>query len=101
HHGMGRAWKCFSDFSRNLRIHSGSDFIAEISSTTASLSPFFGTNTECAGSCQPKRYPLESSSRCCSWVCAISQLVYPWDPLKSTWKVGFGLPPGPNSTKRE
>ncbi len=27
HHGMGRFSKCFSDFSRNLRIQSGSDFM--------------------------------------------------------------------------
>ena len=45
HHGIGRALKCFSAFSRNFRIHSGSDFMKEISSTTSSDSPFFGSNT--------------------------------------------------------
>ena len=52
---MGRAPKCRSAFRRALRIQSGSDLRAEISSTTASLRPFFGTNTEWSGSLQPKR----------------------------------------------
>ena len=55
HHGIGLAMKCFSAFSRNFRIHSGSDFIAEISSTTAGLNPFLGLKTEWSGSLQPKR----------------------------------------------
>ena len=46
HHGIGRASKCFSDFSRYLRIQSGSDLSAEISSTTAGESPRFGVKTE-------------------------------------------------------
>src|SRR5947208_9952215 len=71
HHGMGRPRKCLSDFRRNLRIQSGSPFSEEISSTTASDSPFFGTKTDCEGSCQPKRYPLSSSLRCSSCVMAM------------------------------
>src|SRR5712692_1936503 len=71
HHGMGRASKCLSAFSRNLRIQSGSDFIEEISSTTSVESPLFGLKTECEGSLQPKRYPLLSSWRCSSWVIAM------------------------------
>src|SRR5256885_7233669 len=76
HHGMGRFWKCLSAFSRNLRIQSGSDFMEEISSTTASESPLLGVKTEWSGSLQPKRYPLVSSSRCCSCVVATTS-VYP------------------------
>src|SRR6266540_4503792 len=71
HHGMGRAWKCLRAFNRNLRIHGGSDFIEEISSTTCSDRPLFGSKTECPGSLQPNRYPLLSSLRCSSCVTAI------------------------------
>src|ERR671918_1246315 len=63
HHGIGRPRKCFRAFSRNFRIHSGSDFSSEISETTASDSPRLGLNTECWGSAQPKRYPWSSSLR--------------------------------------
>src|ERR671919_1124909 len=63
HHGIGRPRKCFRAFSRNFRIHSGSDFSSEISETTASDSPRLGLNTECWGSAQPKRYPWSSSFR--------------------------------------
>src|ERR671918_3178261 len=63
HHGIGRPRKCFRAFSRNFRIHSGSDFSSEISETTASDSPRLGVNTVCWGSCQPKRYPWSSSFR--------------------------------------
>src|SRR5947209_2052616 len=83
HHGMGRAWKCLSAFSRNLRIHSGSDFIEEISSTTSVESPRFGLKTECEGSLQPNRYPLLSSWRCSSWVIAISKSSLHGPPAQS------------------
>src|ERR671919_1325446 len=63
HHGIGRPRKCFRAFSRNFRIHSGSDFSSEISETTASDSPRLGVNTECWGSAQPKRYTWSSSFR--------------------------------------
>ena len=55
HQGIGRFSKCFSDFRRNFRIQSGSSLSAEISSTTAADSPFFGSNTECEGSFQSNR----------------------------------------------
>src|SRR6478672_4546788 len=64
HQGMGRFSKCLSAFRRYLRIQSGSFLSAEISSTTAALSPRLGVNTEFDRSCQPNRYPLDSSSRC-------------------------------------
>src|SRR5207237_305884 len=56
---------------RNFRIQSGSDLREEISSTTASDSPFFGAKMEWSGSLHPNRYPLVSSLRCSSWVTAI------------------------------
>src|SRR5437870_4395580 len=73
HQGMGLAWKCLSALSRNFRIHAGSDFMSEISSTTRSERPRLGVKTEWAGSLQPKRYPLVSSFRCSSWVTAMTR----------------------------
>lgn len=55
HHGIGRASKCFRDFSRNFRIQSGSPFRAEISSTMRSEMPRLGSNTEFEASFQPNR----------------------------------------------
>src|SRR5437660_9509416 len=72
-HGMGLACKCLSALSRNFRIHAGSDFMSEISSTTRSERPRLGVKTEWAGSLQPKRYPLVSSLRCSSWVTAMTR----------------------------
>src|ERR671923_165611 len=71
HHGIGRAWKCFSAFSRYFRIQSGSSLRPLISSTTFSDRPLFGWKTACEGSFQSKRYPLESSLRCSSWLTAM------------------------------
>src|SRR6266566_7831930 len=70
HHGIGRCSKCFRAFSRRLRIQSGSDLRAEISSTTASDSPRLGSKTEFDSSFQSNRYPLLSSRRCSSWLTA-------------------------------
>src|SRR6266571_1159757 len=90
HQGMGRFWKCFKAFSRNFRIQSGSDFMEEISSTTASDRPLFGLKTEWSGSLQPNRYPLLSSLRCSSWVTAMppvytlrSGKAYPADRIQN------------------
>src|SRR2546423_5673056 len=94
HQGMGRFRKCFRAFSRNFRIQSGSDFISEISSTTASDSPLLGVKTEWSGSLQPNRYPLVSSSRCCSWVVAID-LSLPVCPHKDD--LGGRIYPPPRS----
>ncbi len=55
HQGMGRASKCFRAFSRYFRIQSGSDFRAEISSTTAADRPRLGVKTEWSASFQSKR----------------------------------------------
>src|SRR5688500_10189310 len=74
HQGIGRFWKCFRAFSRYLRIQSGSDLSSLISSTTCADRPRFGSKTECEASFQSKRYPLESSLRCSSWLTAISLL---------------------------
>jgi hypothetical protein len=106
HHGIGRRSKCFSAFSRNLRIQSGSDFSAEISSTTAGDSPRFGSKTEWSASFQSKRYPFESSWRCSSCVTAMTcspkigrapglaiQDTYPLG-AKSIAAVGNGAPAG-------
>ena len=56
HSSMGLRSNRLSAFSRNFVIHSGSDFIHEISRTTSSLMPFFGTLTYCSVSCQPSLY---------------------------------------------
>jgi len=53
---MGLRSKISRERRRNLVIHSGSFFSLEISSTTAALRPFLGSNTECDGSCQPNLY---------------------------------------------
>ena len=55
HHGIGRASKCFSAFSRYFFIQSGSLFSALISSTTAADSPRFGSKTEWSASFQSNR----------------------------------------------
>jgi hypothetical protein len=55
HQGIGRFSKCLYALTRALVIQSGSFLISEISRTTASDSPRFGSNTECEGSCQPNR----------------------------------------------
>ena len=55
HQGMGRASKCFSAFCRYFRIHSGSDFRAEISLTTAADRPALRREDGMVGSFQSKR----------------------------------------------
>src|SRR5919106_2718287 len=75
HQGIGRRSKCFRALSRYLRIQSGSDLSSLISSTTCADRPRFGSKTAWDGSFQSKRYPLESSLRCSSWLTAMS---LPW-----------------------
>src|SRR2546428_7732617 len=94
HHGSGRSWKCLSAFRRALRIQSGSDLRAEISSRTEADRLFFGVKIEWSGSLQPKRYPLVSSRRCSSWETAMNQ-VYTRAGGKSIREVGFGHAEGP------
>src|SRR5215212_3954460 len=70
HHGIGRISKYRRLLSRIFRIHSGSFFSAEISSTTSVESPRLGVKIEWSASFQSKRYPLLSSLRCSSWLIA-------------------------------
>jgi hypothetical protein len=44
HVGIGRARKWSSDFSRNSRIHSGSDLNSEIFSTSSRVRPLGALN---------------------------------------------------------
>ena len=67
----GGASKCSSAFSRYLRIQSGSDFSAEISSTTAFDKPRLGSKTAVRRVLPVEAVPLGELSRCSSWLTAI------------------------------
>src|SRR5437764_13230781 len=56
HSSMGLRSKRLSALSRNFVIHSGSDFPHEMSWTTSSFKPFFGSFTYDWVSCQPSLY---------------------------------------------
>src|SRR3982074_1236294 len=65
--GIGLRSKSFSAFRRVSRIHSGSDFLAEMSRTTSSLSPRRALAPAESESAQPYAY-LPRESMVSSWV---------------------------------